>query len=155
FGTSIARFRHDGQTVQAPSRPLMAPVSVASSVLTITGVDTTLRAMTPSNKIAPRTTYPAGFRNARPCSSYFGEKPATYQADGKTKLPLFNGELLSYAPCGYTGRVLRAAYEGSTTQTGSGVTIAVTDAYASPVIASDASTYASKHGDAAYLSGQL
>ncbi|MDT4929764.1 MAG: hypothetical protein QOF92_2631, partial [Pseudonocardiales bacterium] len=37
----------------------------------------------------------------------------------------------------------------------SGVTVAITDAYASPSIASDAQTYAVNHGDGGYAAGQL
>src|SRR5262249_49563976 len=89
-----------------------------------------------------------GFRNAQPCSAYYGQKIATDQ-------PAFNGKALPYAPCGYVGSQLRSAYEGRTSLNGSGVTVAITDAYASPNIASDASTYASRNGDAAYGNGQL
>jgi subtilase family serine protease len=146
FGVSINRYRHDGLTVQAPSGTLSAPAGVASSVLTVLGVDTT-----PST-VRPRTQKPAppeaGFRNASPCSAYYGEKLAT-------SLPQFNGHTLPCAPCGYVGSQFRSAYEGSTTLNGAGVTVAITDAYASPTIASDAATYASRNGDAAYAPGQF
>ncbi|MDT4893147.1 MAG: hypothetical protein QOE97_2182 [Pseudonocardiales bacterium] len=154
FGASIERYQHDGQTVQAPSSELTVPVSLGSSVLTITGVDTTTHAVSPA-KNAPQASEPAGFRNARPCSRYFGQVAATYQADYKTPLPTFNGKTLPYAPCGYTGPQFRAAYEGNTTLDGSGVTVAITDAYGSPSIASDAQTYAVNHGDGGYAAGQL
>ena len=42
----------------------------------------------------------------------------------------------------------------SSTLTGAGVTVAITDAYASTTMVSDASTYAARNGDAAYTSGQ-
>jgi subtilase family serine protease len=145
FGTTINRYTHNGQTVQAPSGVLSAPASVASSVLGIWGIDTTKFAMVPqTQKPAPPS---AGFRNARPCSTYYGEKMAT-------TLPQFDGHTLPYAPCGYTGTQFRSAYEGSTALTGAGVTVAITDAYASPTMASDAATYAQRNGDAAYKPGQ-
>jgi subtilase family serine protease len=50
---------------------------------------------------------------------------------------------------------LLAAYEGSTTLDGTGVTVAITDAYASPNIASDAATYAANNGDRPYQPGQF
>ena len=146
FGASINVYTHDGQTVQAPSAALSAPASVASSVLAVSGIDTTAFIMAPkSQKPAPP---PAGFRNARPCSTYYGEKLAT-------TLPPFNGHQLPYAPCGYTSSQFRSAYEGSTALTGAGITVAITDAYASPTIASDAATYASRHGDPAFSQGQF
>ena len=146
FGVSINNYRHNGMTVQAPTSALSAPSSVASSVLAVSGVDTTPMIIRPaSQKPAPPE---PGFRNATPCSSFYGEKLAT-------TVPQFNGHTLPYAPCGYTGPQFRSAYEGSTTLDGTGVTVAITDAYGSPNIASDAATYASRNGDRAYAPGQL
>ncbi|MDT4936996.1 MAG: hypothetical protein QOG80_667 [Pseudonocardiales bacterium] len=146
FGAKINTYSHDGQTVQAPSGALTAPAAVASSVLAVSGIDTTAFTMTPnSQKPAPP---PAGFRNSQPCSAYYGEKVAS-------TLPQFNGQALPYAVCGYTGSQFRSAYEGTTTLNGAGVTVAITDAYASPTLAQDAATYASHHGDAAYSAGQF
>ncbi|MEO7059319.1 MAG: S53 family peptidase, partial [Lapillicoccus sp.] len=95
------------------------------------------------------------FQNGRPCAINFGTPLATYEADFTTKLPKFQGKTLPYAPCGYTGPYFRAAYEGATSLDGSGVTVAITDAYAWQLIASDANTYAEGHGDGSYLPGQL
>jgi len=146
FGVTINRYQHNGLSVQAPTSALSAPVAVASSVLAVSGVDTTPMIVKPaSQKPAPPE---PGFRNATPCSKYYGEKMAT-------TVPQFNGHTLPYAPCGYTGTQFRSAYEGSTTLDGTGVTVAITDAYASPNIASDASTYAANNGDRAYGPGQF
>jgi subtilase family serine protease len=146
FNTKINRYTHDGQTVQAPAGALTAPGNIASSVLAVSGIDTTAFMMAPATqKPAPP---PAGFRNAQPCSTYYGEKLAT-------TLPQFNGHTLPYAPCGYTGAQFRSAYEGSTVLDGTGVTVAITDAYAAPTIAQDAATYASRNGDRAYAPGQF
>jgi subtilase family serine protease len=150
FGAQIERYTHDGQTVQAPASLLKVPGNLAASVLTVSGLDTTPKIVKPAS--APP---PAGFRNAQPCSSYYGEKPATAQADGTTALPKFDGKTLPYAPCGYTGGQFRSTYEANSALDGSGVTVAITDAYAAPTIAFDASTYAAKHGDRAYVAGQL
>ncbi|MCU1658587.1 MAG: physarolisin [Pseudonocardiales bacterium] len=153
FGASIERYRHDGQTVQAPSAALTVPASVSGAVLTVTGLDTTAHKVAPASKqVAPP---PAGFRNARPCSSYFGQIQAKYKADFHTPLPTFNSKTLPYAPCGYTGPQFRAAYEGNTNLDGTGVTVAITDAYAAPTIKQDAKTYAANHGDGGYAAGQF
>ena len=146
FGVSINKYRHNGQTVQAPTGALSAPVGVASSVLAVAGVDTTPMIVKPATQ-KPAPPEP-GFRNSQPCSAFYGEKMAT-------TLPQFNGHTLPYAPCGYKGTQFRSAYEGSTTLDGTGVTVAITDAYASPNIASDAATYASRNGDRAYRAGQF
>jgi subtilase family serine protease len=145
FGARIDRYHHNGLTVQAPSAALSAPASVAGAVLAISGLDTTPSIVRPATP--PKPPEP-GFRNASPCSAYYGQKIASDQ-------PAFGGKSLPYAPCGYVGSQFRSAYEGRTSLNGSGVTVAITDAFASPNIASDASTYASRNGDAAYASGQL
>ena len=154
FGATIDRYRHDGQTVQAPSRTLTVPASVGSDVLTVTGLDTTAHKVEPTKSQA-QFPPPAGFRNARPCSTYFGQLKAKTQADFHTPLPQFDGTYLSYAPCGYTGPQFRAAYEGNTALDGHGVTVAITDAFAAPTIFQDANTYAQAHGDGAYKGGQF
>jgi len=146
FGVTINRYQHNGLTVQAPSGSLSAPVGVASAVLAVAGVDTTPMIVRPATQ-KPAPPEP-GFRNAPPCSAYYGEKTASDQ-------PAFEGNTLPYAPCGYVGSQFRSAYEGPTRLDGSGVTVAITDAYASPNIASDASTYAGRNGDRAYGAGQL
>ncbi|MEO9139975.1 MAG: S53 family peptidase [Jatrophihabitans sp.] len=152
FGAQIDTYSHSGRTVQAPSRTLTVPATLASAVLTVSGLDTSPHRNTPaSSQAAPPS---AGFRNARPCSLYYGQLKAKYQADYKTPLPAFHGKTLSYAPCGYTGPQFRSAYEGTTTLDGSGVTVAITDAYASPTIFKDANRYASEHGDGSYAAGQ-
>jgi subtilase family serine protease len=146
FGVTIDKYRHNGLSVQAPSGALSAPAGVAASVLTVMGVDTTPSLVNPSTQKPPPPE--PGFRNAGPCSTYYGEKLAT-------TVPKFDGKTLPYAPCGYTGPQFRSAYEGDTSLDGTGITVAITDAYGSPNIASDAATYASNNGDRAYAPGQL
>jgi subtilase family serine protease len=152
FGSSLNMYSHDGQTDQAPASTLTAPVDVAGNILTVTGLDTATHIASPDLADAPP---PAGFRNARPCSTWFGQLTANTQADFTTPLPKFNGKYLPYAPCGYTGPQYRAAYEGATNLDGSGVTVAITDAYAAPTIAKDSNKYASLHGDGSYAPGQF
>lgn len=150
FSTHIASFAHDGKRVQANTKALTVPAAVASSVLSVTGIDTSVA------KKKPATTFPPspGFYNARPCSTYYGQLTATYKADYATKLPLFKGKALPYAVCGYTGPQLRAAYEGTSKLTGKGITVGIVDAYASPTIRKDASAYAANNGDSTYTAVQ-
>jgi subtilase family serine protease len=150
FGTTIDTFRHGSDVVQAPTGALSVPNDVAGAVLSVTGLDTTPSIMS-TDRIAP----PAAFRNAAPCSSYYRQVTAKFQADGTTPLPAFQGSTLPYAPCGYTGPQFRAAYEGNSSLDGTGVTVAITDAYASTTLASDVNQYAVNHGDGAYGPGQF
>lgn len=152
FATTINQYTHNGRQVQANTTPLSVPADLASSILTVTGMDTTPHKI--KHNDAPP---PPGFRNARPCSLSYGQIPAKYKADYKTPLPQFNGATLPYSVCGYTGPQFRAAYEDdlSAGATGKGIGVAITDAYAAPTIAEDANQYATSHGDGAYGSKQL
>jgi subtilase family serine protease len=146
FGTGYAMYRYRGHRYAAPSGDASVPASLAGTVLTVTGLDTMPHVVTPARS-APFPPEP-GFRNATPCSTSYGEKVASDQ-------PAFQGATLDYAVCGYKPPQLRSVY-GQGALTGAGVTVAITDAYASPNIASDASTYAARNDpDHPYAPGQL
>jgi subtilase family serine protease len=144
FGAQLHDFAKGSNTYRAPASTASVPASLAGAVLTVTGLDNAPHMVTHDDRLPPPDTV---FRNAGPFSSYYGSKTAS-------TLPDAYGTKIPYAIKGYTGRQLRAAY-GAGTRTGKGVRVAITDAYASPTIAYDAATYAGKHGDAAWKSGQL
>ncbi|MFI6767768.1 protease pro-enzyme activation domain-containing protein [Streptomyces sp. NPDC050355] len=145
FATDLHNYRKAGHTYHAPSITASAPASLAGAVLTVTGLDNAPKlAKHHSGELPP----PEGvFRNSGPFSSYYGSKTAK-------KLPPAYGSRAPYAIKGYTGRQLRAAY-GAKKWTGKGVTVAITDAYASPTITQDAARYAARNGDPRYRSGQI
>jgi subtilase family serine protease len=144
FGTQLHNYTKGSRTYRAPARAASVPDSLKDAVLTITGLDNAPHQATHKDQLPPPETV---FRNAGPFSSYHGSNVAS-------TLPDAYGTKIPYAVKGYTGKQLRAAY-GAGTYTGKGVRIAITDAYASPTIAFDAATYAKKHGDAAWTTGQL
>ncbi|WP_189960962.1 S53 family peptidase [Streptomyces violascens] len=143
FATQLRNYRKDNRTYHAPSKAASAPNALAGAVLTVTGLDNAPHRSTHEDTLPGPG---AGFRNAGPFSSYYGQNIA------KT-LPDAYGTKVPYAVHGYTGQQLRAAY-GAGKYTGKGVTVAITDAYASPTMASDAATYAKRNGDKAYKKGQ-
>jgi subtilase family serine protease len=144
FGTQLHNFLKGSRTFRAPTRAASVPESLNGAVLTVTGLDNAPHKADHRDQLPPPETV---FRNAGPFSSYYGSNVAS-------TLPDAYGTKIPYAVKGYTGKQLRAAY-GAGKYTGKGVRVAITDAYASPTIAYDAATYAKKHGDAAYTSGQL
>ncbi|MET7882980.1 S53 family peptidase [Streptomyces avermitilis] len=144
FGTQLHNYVKGGKTYRAPAKTASAPAALDGAVLTVTGLDNAPHKATHADTLPPPD---AVFHNSGPYSSYYGSKVAT-------SLPKAYGKKVPYAVKGYTGKQLRAAY-GAGKATGKGVTVAITDAYASPTIAYDAATYAKKHGDAAYSSRQL
>ncbi|UXY27188.1 S53 family peptidase [Streptomyces sp. HUAS TT20] len=144
FGTQLHNYTRGSKTYHAPSKTASVPESLKGAVLTVTGLDNAPHKATHNDQLPPPD---AVFKNAGPFSSYYGSNVAT-------TLPDAYGKKIPYAVKGYTGKQLRAAY-GAGTYTGKGVRIAITDAYASPTIAFDAASYANKHGDAAWRTGQL
>ncbi len=152
FGTTINTYRHEGQTVVAPARAATIPASIASAVAAVSGLDTTVHAARHNASPSP---FPPAFVNARPCSLTYGQLQAKYKADFRTKLPKFQGAYRDYAVCGYVPVQLRTAYEKGSALDGTGATVAIVDAYAAPTIASDANTYASRHGDPTFSGNQF
>ena len=145
FGTSFGLYSHNGQVVRAASRLASVPSSLSSSVLTITGLDNASHDVTQqSEKPFPA---PGAFRNAQPCSAYYGEKTAG-------TLPAFEGSHRPYSVCGYGPAALRAAY-GNPTLDGTGVTVAITDAYAAGTIQQDADTYSTRQHEPTFTTGQF
>jgi subtilase family serine protease len=144
FGTKLHNFAKGGHLYHAPATTASAPASLHGAVLTVTGLDNSPKLSRHDDSLPGPG---AAFVNAGPFSSYFG-------SNVNKSLPSAFGIQAPYAIQGYTGKQLRAAY-GAGGYTGQGVTVAITDAYASPTIASDAATYAARHGDKPYKGGQL
>lgn len=144
FNTTFGEFRVAGTTLRAPRSALSVP-SDLPAIAAVVGLDESAALVQIDAAAAPP---PDVFLNAQPCSAYWGEKTVTNTAtlDG-TVLPLSPS---AFAPCGYAGAQLQGAYGMSTAigsgTDGSGVTVAVIDAYASPTIADDIETYSSLHG---------
>jgi subtilase family serine protease len=166
FGAQLKMYSVNGQTLRAPAADLTVPASLAPTVAGVIGVDQSaalVQTFAQPDKAAPPS---AGFRNAQPCSSYWGEKTTanTPVADpalgiGSTTLPDYSGAPRPFAPCGYAGAQLQQPYGVASAiasgNDGSGQTVAIIDAYASPTIASDANTYSGRHGLPAFRPGQF
>ncbi|GGB47669.1 serine protease [Flexivirga endophytica] len=142
FHTGFAEYSFQGHRLRANTTPLSVPTS-AGAVEAVIGLDE-------SATLARANVVPAPpvFKNAQPCSAYWGEKTVANTAtpDGTT-LP---SSPSTFAPCGYAGAQLQGAYGMSgpiaSGNDGSGVTVGVIDAYASPTMKQDLETYSAKHG---------
>ncbi|MEV6161533.1 S53 family peptidase [Streptomyces sp. NPDC052052] len=144
FGTQLRNYRKGNRTYRAPSSNASVPTGLGAAVLAVSGLDNAPHKSSHDDTLPPPDEV---FRNSGPFSSYYGSNVAS-------TLPSAYGSTVPYAVKGYTGKQLRAAY-GAGDWTGKGVTVAITDAYASPTIAEDASEYARRNGDAPYRKGQL
>jgi subtilase family serine protease len=145
FAVRLGTFRtSSGGVAMAPQQQASVPDSVASAVLTVTGLDTQALVMHPALPGPPDGFYAAG-----PCSSYYGQKHAT----GKPKA---YGKHVPWAICGYKPAQLRAAYGLSgSLSTGKGITVAIVDAYASPTMPADADIYSAAVGQPAFSQTQF
>jgi subtilase family serine protease len=155
FDTTFATYRYRGQTMRSNTTALKVPTSL-SGIQGVIGLDESAALV--HRDASP----PAGFRNAPPCSRYWGQKTITNTAtpDGTTLTPgpwsdnaagtVTAYSVTAFAPCGYAGVQLQGAYglTGAINagNDGTGVTVAVIDAYASSTILSDVTTYSSRHG---------
>jgi subtilase family serine protease len=146
FGVTFGTFRGpDRRADRAPEATATAPASVASDVLTVTGLDTATHNMTPADTLPPPG---PNYWVASPCSAYYGQKIAVSQ-------PSAYGINQPWNVCGYTPRQVRGAYHVSQSgMTGRGVTVAIVDAYASPTMPGDANQYAQVTGDKPFGPGQ-
>jgi subtilase family serine protease len=144
FGTQLQHYIVNGKPERAPAQDISVPASVADSVLAVTGLTTFGHTVKPAD-FGP----PGGFRNNTPCSSFYAQQVAS-------SLPKFKGRTLPYATCGYVPSQLRNAYGvGQGGGFGQGQTVAITDAFDSPRLASDANQYSTNRGDSPFKGSQF
>jgi subtilase family serine protease len=144
FDVTFGSFKApDGNSYRSPEQAASAPSSIASSILTVAGLDT-------APHVAKPMLPPPGpnYWIASPCSKYYGQKTATNEP------PAYGAEQ-SWNVCGYTQPQIRAAYGVTASgMTGAGQTVAVVDAYASPTMPGDANKFAKVTGDKPFQPGQ-
>jgi subtilase family serine protease len=170
FATRLERYRVRGESLRAPATDPSVPSNLGDVVEGVVGLDQSARLIKPTHivgdndrtangsgaaastpraaAVAPTAGPSIGFRNAPPCSRYFGEQQAT-------GFPAYGGgfpSTLPWAPCGYQPGQLRSAYGLDTALRygidGRGVTVAVVDAFASPTIRRDITEYAKRYDPA-------
>ena len=144
FAVHLNVYSVKGQHRRAVDANLSLPSSILSSVASVNGLNQAQAKPLNSGATATPTTVPPpdGFRNARPCGTYFGEKIDTTD-------PAYNGQQLPYAPCGYKPGQMRSVYgiAGTVNRgvSGHGQTVAILDAFAAPTLFADAREYASRN----------
>lgn len=151
FGTTLGLYRVQGQVLRLAGRNFSVPSGLRGIVGGVTGVSETLNR--PAHKAStstPATTGPfpppAGYRSAPQCSSYFGGTPGGPMDPSLTSYEGSDPSTSPWAVCGYVGSQLRSAYGiDPATTTGSGVTVAIVDAYADPHLGSDLATYIARN----------
>jgi subtilase family serine protease len=149
FGVKLGYYMFNGHRVRLAKGTMSIPSSLGSAVSGVAGVNETLMTTsltsTPTgtsskpNQIAP----PAAFRNPQPCGAFWGAKTDT--ADNASLYAPFTSPL-PYDICGYVPGQIRGAYGINTAvaggDDGSGVGVAIVDAYDSPTLEANAQKYA-------------
>jgi subtilase family serine protease len=145
FGAELHNYSYRGKTVRANSAALSlpdgTPAAVSRAVTGVIGIDQGSTMKQPAS-IRPADTLPGPGPGQRygvePCSDYYGQKKAHDQ-------PAAYGKIEPYVICGYSPQQYQSAYGESELLAagvdGRGVTVAITDAYASPTIFQDAQQY--------------
>ncbi len=147
FGVTEHSYRMSGTTYHAPAGTVTAPAAVGADVVGVTGLDDRPSLAQPADP--PPLNPPSANLRAKPCSLSFGQNPATNQ-------PKLYGQTGSWVDCGLTPRDIRTAYGLDPNPTaGAGVTVAITDAYASSTILPDVATYTAAHGTPSFTPGQF
>ncbi len=146
FGASFGLYKVEGKTLRAPESELSVPSSLPASVDAVVGLDQSSALISPYAPKPDASPSPA-FVNAPPCSAYWNEKntASTLTPDG-TKAPDAYGHPNPWAVCGHTPAQLRSAYGVAGAGDGTGQTVAIIDAYASPTIVADVNEYSARHG---------
>ena len=142
FGTSFGMYSIDGLTLRSPSSDVSVPASIAGAVSGVIGLDDVAQTVHTNNiKADPNAPPSPAFVNAPPLADYWGQLTTSAYPNP------YGSAALPYVPRGYTPQQIKGAYGlGNTTLTGSGVTVAIIDAYASPTIQQDLDQWSANRG---------
>ena len=150
FNTTLGNYSYKGKTVRSNATALTLPSDAPAAIHGILGVDQGSALKQPADTLPGPAT---GFRTGvQPCSSYYGQKTATAQPRAYRKNQ-------PYVICGYGPQQYQSAYGENGLLArgidGTGVTVAITDAYASPTILHDAQRYNTVHAQPRFKAGQF
>jgi len=148
-------YRYQGRVLRANATAPTLPSEMASYIIHVGGLQDVLLhpnhvgrdlmvGAEPAVKSTAKTIQPptAAFLNSPYCSSYWGDHKATI-----SPTPAPYAAILPYLNCGYTPVQMQQAYGANKVSLdGTGVTVAIIDAYASPTIVQDANHYFKRHG---------
>jgi subtilase family serine protease len=170
FHVSQNLYSYGGKTLRANKEEPTLPASLTGKVLFVEGLDDSALLRHPYHRsavmkdlVSPAAATPAGARAITPppvaagnpspyCNQHFGS--GTHTATLSTAADVYGGEI-PWLDCGYTPQQIQEAYGLNKVRSydGSGVRVAIVDAYASPTLLADANRYAANHGLPALVLG--
>ncbi|TLY60430.1 MAG: serine protease, partial [Gammaproteobacteria bacterium] len=143
FGATFGNYLVLGQTVRSPDTDLSVPSSLATVVSAVVGLDESYQFVQTYRRIDAKAPPSAGFRNSPPLSAYWAQLLSPYAFPSG-----FKEVALSSVPWtvkGYVPDEIKGAY-GISGFDGSGQTVAIIDAYASPTILQDVNQWSTNRG---------
>ena len=160
FGVSQSLYGVNGRVLRANAEAPSIPAALAGKILSVEGLHEgnerhphLLSAVDGPHRMpagfhadaAAAVTPPpvAAFLPSPYCDTYMGDLKATLSTQ-----PIPYNPSLPWLNCGYTPQQIRAAYglDKMGTLDGTGVTVAIVDAFASPTLMADGNAYAANHG---------
>jgi subtilase family serine protease len=158
FHVSQNLYSYKGMTLRANKEEPTIPAALAGKILYVEGLDDTTSLRQPFHRsismgalAAPAaasssavTPPPVAANLPSPyCNAYYGA--GALVATLSTAAGVY-GAAIPWLGCGYTPQQIRAAYGlNKVKYTGTGVTVAILDAYASPTLLADSNRYAANH----------
>src|SRR5260221_8216723 len=142
FGAQFGLYNVRGQTVRSPAADVSIPSSLAGVVNAVIRLDESYQFVETHHRVDAQAPPSAGFRNAPPLSSSWGEFSSPYA------FPAGFTAIASTAPWAVKGATpdqIKSAY-GISGYDGSGQTVAIIDAYASPTILHDVNQWSTNRG---------
>ena len=143
FAVSFGTYKVHGLVVRAPTSDVSIPSSLANIIHGVVGLDESYQFVQADHKVDANAPPSAGFRNAPPLSTSWAQQlsnyafPAGFGSAGLSSV--------SWTVKGYTPDQIKGAY-GISGYDGTGQTVAIIDAYASPTILQDVNQW-SKNRD--------
>jgi subtilase family serine protease len=154
FGAQFGIYNVRGQSLRSPMSELSVPSDLAATVKAVVGLDQSYEFVQSYRRADSKAPPSGGFRNAPPLSNFWAELLSPYAfPTGFTDVPLRN---VPWAVKGHTPDQIKGAYglSGSGLD-GSGQTVAIIDAYASPTILQDVNQWSINRGLPTMNSSQL
>jgi subtilase family serine protease len=151
FGAQFGLYKVRGQTVRAPAAEVSIPSTLAGVVKAVIGLDESYQFVETHRRVDAQAPPPAGFRNAPPLSGNWAELHSAYTFPGGF---ISIAGSVPWSPKGYTPDQIKSAY-GIAGFDGSGQTVAIIDAYASPTILQDVNEWSTNRGLPTMMPAQL
>jgi subtilase family serine protease len=145
FATQLNEYSVDGIIVRSPAGDVSVPASLGAIVTGVVGLDESAAFVHTDHVVDTDAPPSAGFRNAPPLSAFWAQFVSPY-AYPRGFTSVSSPPTASWVIRGHTPGQIKSAYGISGGYDGTGQTVAVIDAYASPTIVQDVDQWSANRG---------